>query len=398
MYFGSSGLSLGDTFKVTSSGDLTATSGSIANWALSSNVLESSTSTKKTLLDAGNQQFSFQKKYGTVFKTVSLFSVDDSFDLTSTNVSTQSGPSFYGIPFGTSYTSTEQTQSANISINSNTSYTLSVVFTTFTAQSPAPNYVDMRLKIEYYDNSTSTWVVYAGGSHTVRYATNVDSDAIILNDISLDEFNTTYDSITLFEFPSNSDITQIRVGIIALGGSNISPSDTTSVSPVFTINEYVPTTQINSEGFIVGSNPDNYFKAGLSSAILHKKPLHIFESKLTLTGGSIDLRSSTIGLDTDFPVFGNIKMFDDLEVVGDFSVSGTKSFKINHPNPDKAYKYDLYHSAVESPTAGDTLYTYECIAKEDGETVEIPLESYWPFLNKDPKVFIQSRADFAGAK
>jgi hypothetical protein len=219
-----------------------------------------------------------------------------------------------------------------------------------------------------------------------------------LNDIYLDEFNTTYDSITLFEFPSNSDITHIRIGIIALGGSNISPSDTTSVSPVFTINEYVPTTQINSEGFIVGSNPDNYFKAGLSSAILHKKPLHIFESKLTLTGGSIDLRSSTRGLDPDFPVFGNIKMFDNLEVVGDFSVSGTKSFKINHPNPDKAYKYDLYHSAVESPTAGDTLYTYECIAKEDGETVEIPLESYWPFLNKDPKVFIQSRADFAGAK
>jgi hypothetical protein len=149
MYFGSSGLSLGDTFKVTSSGALTATSGSIANWTLSSNVLESSTSTKKTLLDAGNQQFSFQKKYGTVFKTVSLFSVDDSFDLTSTNVSTQSGPSFYGIQFGTSYTSTEQTQSANISINSNTSYTLSVAFTTFTAQSPAPDYVDMRLKIEY---------------------------------------------------------------------------------------------------------------------------------------------------------------------------------------------------------------------------------------------------------
>jgi len=42
MYFGSSGLSLGDTFKVTSSGALTATSGSIGGFSLASNKLTSS--------------------------------------------------------------------------------------------------------------------------------------------------------------------------------------------------------------------------------------------------------------------------------------------------------------------------------------------------------------------
>lgn len=47
-----------------------------------------------------------------------------------------------------------------------------------------------------------------------------------------------------------------------------------------------------------------------------------------------------------------------MESSGSFSVTGTKQFEMPHPKPDLMHTHVLRHGAVESPTAGDTLYRY----------------------------------------
>ena len=57
----------------------------------------------------------------------------------------------------------------------------------------------------------------------------------------------------------------------------------------------------------------------------------------------------------------------------------------------------LQHSFVESPTAGDNLYTFVVSASADNQTVVTNLPSYWEFLNKNPRMWIQAQDQFAQA-
>jgi len=76
------------------------------------------------------------------------------------------------------------------------------------------------------------------------------------------------------------------------------------------------------------------------------------------------------------------------------SFTGTKNFEIPHPNPSKKATHRIRHGAVESPTAGDTLYRYTIEATEDGQIVEMQLPDYFKYLNKDVDVWVNGYKHF----
>lgn len=81
-------------------------------------------------------------------------------------------------------------------------------------------------------------------------------------------------------------------------------------------------------------------------------------------------------------------------VPGSFTVKGTKNFEIPHPNPNKKATHMLRHAAVESPTAGDTLYRYKVIATKENDLVTINLPDYFIHLNKDVQIFVTPQGHF----
>ncbi|PXW83717.1 trimeric autotransporter adhesin, partial [Pseudogracilibacillus auburnensis] len=85
------------------------------------------------------------------------------------------------------------------------------------------------------------------------------------------------------------------------------------------------------------------------------------------------------------------------QVPGSFTVSGTKNFEIPHPHPDKKDTHRLRHAAVESPTAGDTLYRYTIEAVRDNETVKMLLPDYFQYLNKNVDVWVNGHMHFGRA-
>lgn len=73
--------------------------------------------------------------------------------------------------------------------------------------------------------------------------------------------------------------------------------------------------------------------------------------------------------------------------------SGT--FKIDHPNPELSKTHDLYHSFVESPTAGDNIYRFS-ITTENNEA-EIILPEYYRYLNKNTQLWVSADGHFGKA-
>jgi hypothetical protein len=71
------------------------------------------------------------------------------------------------------------------------------------------------------------------------------------------------------------------------------------------------------------------------------------------------------------------------------------SFRINHPDPEKMYTHLLYHSFVESPTAGDNIYRYEIQTCNGQASLELP--SYYKFLNKNDQVWVTPVNHFGNA-
>jgi hypothetical protein len=64
--------------------------------------------------------------------------------------------------------------------------------------------------------------------------------------------------------------------------------------------------------------------------------------------------------------------------------SGT--FRINHPDPSKTDDYYLYHSFVETPTAGDNIYRFTAITTNNKTTIDLP--SYYKYLNHDDQIWV----------
>lgn len=71
------------------------------------------------------------------------------------------------------------------------------------------------------------------------------------------------------------------------------------------------------------------------------------------------------------------------------------SFQISHPDPVKTETKDLWHSFVESPTAGDNLYRFK-VEVENGQAI-IDLPDYYKHLNENDQVWVNAKNHFGRA-
>jgi hypothetical protein len=62
------------------------------------------------------------------------------------------------------------------------------------------------------------------------------------------------------------------------------------------------------------------------------------------------------------------------------------SFKIEHPDPSKSATMELFHSFVESPTAGDNIYRFIVSTQNGTGTLQLP--DYYKFLNENSQLKI----------
>jgi hypothetical protein len=73
-------------------------------------------------------------------------------------------------------------------------------------------------------------------------------------------------------------------------------------------------------------------------------------------------------------------------------VKASGSFAIPHPDPLKTSQKELWHSFVESPTAGDNIYRYTVRTIDGVATLQLP--NYYNYLNKDTQIFITPKDNF----
>lgn len=71
------------------------------------------------------------------------------------------------------------------------------------------------------------------------------------------------------------------------------------------------------------------------------------------------------------------------------------SFQISHPDPVKTEAKDLWHSFVESPTAGDNLYRFEVEVENSQATIDLP--DYYKHLNENDQVWVNAKNHFGKA-
>ena len=71
------------------------------------------------------------------------------------------------------------------------------------------------------------------------------------------------------------------------------------------------------------------------------------------------------------------------------------SFQISHPDPTKTQTKDLWHSFVESPTAGDNLYRFEVEVVDGKATIDLP--DYYKHLNENDQVWVNAKNHFGRA-
>lgn len=128
--------------------------------------------------------------------------------------------------------------------------------------------------------------------------------------------------------------------------------------------------------------------SGLGSFLVGNNGEASGEWAFSLAGGkSINNNVGIIGIDGSL---GTNKWI----VPGAFTVQGTKNFEIPHPKPEKQSTHVIRHGAVESPTAGDTLYRYKVQANKDGDLVVIDLPDYFIWLNKNVQIFVTPQGHF----
>ncbi len=86
--------------------------------------------------------------------------------------------------------------------------------------------------------------------------------------------------------------------------------------------------------------------------------------------------------------------YDKWSVPGEFSVTGTKKFEMPHPKPSKKATHVIRHGAVESPSAGDTLYRYKVKSTKENDIQILELPDYFIHLNKDVQIFVTPQNHF----
>jgi hypothetical protein len=71
------------------------------------------------------------------------------------------------------------------------------------------------------------------------------------------------------------------------------------------------------------------------------------------------------------------------------------SFSITHPDPSKEANWQLWHSFVEAPTAGDNIYRYDITTCNCAASLKLP--DYYKFLNKNDQVWVTPKNHFGNA-
>jgi hypothetical protein len=71
------------------------------------------------------------------------------------------------------------------------------------------------------------------------------------------------------------------------------------------------------------------------------------------------------------------------------------SFAISHPNPTKTQACELWHSFVESPTAGDNLYRFKVEVEKGQATIDLP--DYYKHLNENDQIWVNAKNHFGRA-
>ena len=133
----------------------------------------------------------------------------------------------------------------------------------------------------------------------------------------------------------------------------------------------------------------------------HEARIVLVEATSSEVEGEIDdiHSSGSAGLGLWTASVGGVEIDADVEIIGQLTassleVAGLKNFAIPHPTNNDM---KLYHSCVESPTAGDNMYTYRIEAKTDNEIVTVNLPGYWSHINKNPRIWIQPIGMFSQA-
>jgi hypothetical protein len=91
---------------------------------------------------------------------------------------------------------------------------------------------------------------------------------------------------------------------------------------------------------------------------------------------------------------GNYYYYGDCAIFSNIYKT-TNNFKINHPDPSKCDTTQLWHTTVESPTRGDTLYRYDVNVIDCNARVELP--DYFKHLNECPQVWVTPNNGFGNA-
>lgn len=161
---------------------------------------------------------------------------------------------------------------------------------------------------------------------------------------------------------------------------------------------------------IVGGGTGNFISGSTSSAVIgsHIGCVTNMQNSVILGGCSICLCSTTaknsvvvaalcnktIAANNSTLYTCNVCAYGNLDISGTANAT-VKSFVIPHPDPEKTATYELWHTSIESPTAGDTMYRFSVTTINN--EAEIILPEYYRYLNKDSQLWVSADGHFGKA-
>jgi hypothetical protein len=135
----------------------------------------------------------------------------------------------------------------------------------------------------------------------------------------------------------------------------------------------------NDDYSFSGSSQHTYLVQGDHNVLATGNYLALFYSS---NSALMTLNTGNYYYYTDCAIFSNI-------------YKTTNNFKINHPDPSKCDTTQLWHTTVESPTRGDTLYRYDVNIIECNAQISLP--DYFKHLNECPQVWVTPNNGFGNA-
>ena len=185
-------------------------------------------------------------------------------------------------------------------------------------------------------------------------------------------------------------------GALYVFGSNVYHDAKSGVGHTFAVNNGTTAMQINSDSSIdITGNVD-------VDGILEVNP-NGYYLYFNIDGNTRNLmrmdNSGTQKWDCRLNSNGNLE-WRDFNGTETFDIQATLakqagSFKISHPDPAKTETEWLYHSFVESPTAGDNIYRWQVETVNGTATIELP--DYYKHLNENDQVWVSAFKHFGQA-